>query len=146
MGFGIRETLCRDLSESVATGLTYSEKHHHAEHGQQGGDDHAEEDRQFPGLVAWRLSGVARVLLPGLRGRRWPQLGFIYAGGEPVVKKRSPLCHHETRVQTSFTTPWSTLKNVTPALVLNPECLFYRQLCVSRVSSKVTVLVTVRDK
>lgn len=57
----------------IFTALTYSQEHHHAEHGQQGGDDHAEEHRQLLGLrplLAGALPDTARVLLRGLVGVR----------------------------------------------------------------------------
>lgn len=55
----------------IFTALTYSQEHHHAEHGQQGGDDHAEEHRQLLGLLpllAGALPDAARLLLRGLAG------------------------------------------------------------------------------
>lgn len=56
----------------LPSALTYSEKQHHAEHRQQGGDDHPEEDGEFLRLllVCGPLPGAARVLLRGLPGRR----------------------------------------------------------------------------
>lgn len=79
--------------------LTYPEEDHHAEHGQQGGDDHTEEHRQFLRLPlrSGPVPGGARVLLLGLSGGGWPQLGLIDAGGEAVVEERSPLGHGEPR-------------------------------------------------
>lgn len=77
--------------------LTYPEEDHHAEHGQQGGDHHTEEHRQFLRLplLSGLLPGGARVLLHGLSGRRCPRVGVIDAGGEAVVEERSPLGHGE---------------------------------------------------
>lgn len=108
-------TVCSDLSGHLLTSaLTYPEKHYHAEHGQQGRDHHTEEDGEFLWLplMGRPLPGAARVLHQGLPQRRWPRLGFIDAGGEAVVEKRSPLCHNETCLFTSFTTSRSALNNV----------------------------------
>lgn len=89
--------LARYVLVLQACALTYPEEEHHAEHGQQGGDDHSEEDGQLLGL---RLPlqrrpplRAARVLLRGLAGRRSPPLGLIDAGGEAVVEERGPLRH-----------------------------------------------------
>lgn len=77
--------------------LTDPEEDHHAEHGQQRGDHHAEEHGQFLRLPLRRpLPGASRVLSHGLSGRRGPKLGIIDAGGEAVMEKRSPLCHDES--------------------------------------------------
>lgn len=106
--------MCSDSSGHVlSSALTYSEKHYHAEHRQQGGDHHTEEDGEFLRLPLLRrpLPGAARLLLRGLPGRRWPRLGFIDAGGEAVVEKRSPLCHSESWLYISFTTSRSALSN-----------------------------------
>ena len=94
----------------LTAALTYSEEHHHAQHGQQGGDDHAEERRQFPGLllVGSPLPGAPRPLLRGLAGLRAPPLRLIDAGGEAVVEKRSPLGHGEAWLWTSLAPSWST--------------------------------------
>lgn len=125
MGFGVpvffrhHKTVCSDSSwHLLPSALTYSEKHYHAEHGQQGGDHHTEEDGEFLWLPLMRrpLPGGARLLLQGLPGWRWPQLGFIDAGGEAVVEKRSPLCHGEACLCTSFTTSYTTLRAASPAL------------------------------
>lgn len=98
----------------LSSALTYSEKHYHAEHRQQGRDHHTEEDGQFLRLplMGRPLPRAARVLLQGLPGRGWLQPGFIDAGGEAVVEERSPLCHSETCLGAGFTTSQSTLNNV----------------------------------
>lgn len=61
-----RSKHCREnVLNSEFGSLTYSEKNHHAEHRQQGGDNHAEEGRQLLGLplLAGALADVPRVLL-----------------------------------------------------------------------------------
>lgn len=106
-------TVCSDLrTHLLPPALTYSEEHHHAEHGQQGGDHHTEEDGQFLRLplLSGPLPGAARVLCQGLAGGRGPPLGLIDAGGEAVVEKRSPLCHDEACLFTSFTTSYSDVR------------------------------------
>lgn len=104
MGFGVHplfghhKAVCSDLSvHLLSSALTYSEKHHHAEHRQQGGDHHTDEDGEFLwlSLLAGPLPGAARVLHQDLPWRRRPRLGLIDAGGEAVVEERSPLCHGE---------------------------------------------------
>lgn len=96
----------RECALILRVWLTYSEKHNHAEHWQQGRDDHTEENWQFLWLplLSRPLPGAAGVLLHGLPGRRWLRFGFIDACWEAIVEERSPLCHCEPCLCTSFTT------------------------------------------
>lgn len=82
--------------------LTYSEENHHAEHGQQGGDNHAEERRQLLGLplLAGAFPDVPRLLLRAMAA----------AGGEAVVEERSLLRHGESCPFTRNTTSWSAFR------------------------------------
>lgn len=94
MEFGVplvltyHKTACTDLRWHIAPwALTYPEKHHHAEHWQQGRDHHTEESGEFLRALRLRLllhgplPGTPRVLVQGLAGRRAPRLGLIDAGG-----------------------------------------------------------------
>lgn len=119
MGFGVSYLSLKGVQwfiyhgHLISSALTYSEKHYHAEHWQQGRYHYTDEDGEFLWLplMARLLPGAAMVLYHGQPERRWPRLGFIDAGGEAVVEKRSPLCHSETCLFTSFTTSWSALNN-----------------------------------
>lgn len=94
--------------------LTYSEKHHHAEHRQQGGDNHAEERRQLLGLLAGALPRVPRVLLRAMAAGGRTPLGLIDAGGEAVVEERSSLRHGESCPFAGVKTSWDAFRQPTP--------------------------------
>lgn len=105
MGFGVlllfryHKTVSTDLRWHFSPRtLTYSEKHYHAEHWQQGRDHHTDENGQFLGslLLGRPLRGAPWVLLQGLAGWYGPRLRLIDAGGQAVVEKGSPLRHVET--------------------------------------------------
>lgn len=89
MGFGVPllssyqkkggTDLCWHISPRA---LTYSEKHYHAEHRQQGRDHHTEESGEFRSMRLRRpLPGTSRVVFRGLAGRWAPRLRLIDAGG-----------------------------------------------------------------